>query len=136
MSRFSAQLKLDLCLKKTDEGRWKFGSYQDINGKKVSFKDVVKTHHEYFKEVVCGTKKFKFRDAAHAGDKILTEAVRIEVLRMFAAEIVGNVALKANLESLTKFSGKKITTPDLAFQALKECNLSQVKLVLDGASLK
>jgi hypothetical protein len=136
MSRYSAQLKLDLCLKKTDMGGWKFGSYHDIKGKKVSFKDVVTTHQDYFREVVCGTEQFKFRDAAHAGNKNLTEGVRIEVLRMFAGEIVGNVALKANLESLTKFSGQKITTADSAFQALKECNLSQVRLVLGGVSLK
>jgi hypothetical protein len=37
MSRFSAQLKLDLCLIKTVEGKWKFGGYHDVNGKRYLF---------------------------------------------------------------------------------------------------
>lgn len=134
MSRFSAQLKSDLCLKKTSEGRWEFGSYQDVDGNDVSFRSVVIAHQDYFKEVLSGKKKFKFRDAAHAGNKSLEKAAMKEVASIFAAEIFNNKNLEGSLKSLRQFSSNKITTPDMAPQALMQCNTAARKQVLDGVA--
>ena len=71
MSRFSAQLKSDLCAASAKKEKWELGGYKDAKGKTVSFENVVIEHQDYFREVIAGTEVFKFRDKAHAKYKKL-----------------------------------------------------------------
>jgi hypothetical protein len=134
MSRFSAQIKTDMCIEKNPKGGWLFKGYTDVDGKSVSFSNVVLKHQDYFADVLCGTAKFKLRDQAHAADKGLAKTT-IEVVQIvFAKEILRDPNLKGALQLLSRFSKKQITTPEIAYEALGGCSKDQRRQVLDAMS--
>ncbi|MDB5854992.1 MAG: hypothetical protein JWR22_3033 [Herminiimonas sp.] len=131
MSRYSAQIKADLCIEKKRGGGWLFKSYNDVDGNSVSFNDVVLKHQDYFADVLCGKEQFKLRAKDHSSDKALAQMTIDVVGATFAKNIVADPKLKGALDLLSKISGKKITTRDMANQALMKCSNDHRRQVLD-----
>lgn len=87
LSRFSAQIKLDLCVKvgRASKKCSLDGSFVDKTGRAISFNDVIFDHFDYFKEIILGKEKFKFRKSAHKHNPRLIEDVKNQLRVVFAS---------------------------------------------------
>ncbi|MBA8666481.1 hypothetical protein H1Q59_01035 [Holosporaceae bacterium 'Namur'] len=85
LSKFSAQIKTDLCLKNYKEtGEL---SYKDTEGKVITLEQVIKEHKGYFKAISEGNEKLKFRDNDNSKNyKALKETVLSTIEKTLAEE--------------------------------------------------
>lgn len=95
LSRFSAQIKCDLCLKFQGEG-WNIEGFINYDNQDVTFQDVVLQHREYFLEVLTGKEKFKLRQTAHKRNfPTLANSVKDQAGRILAQYVLLDKALKS-----------------------------------------
>lgn len=87
LSRFSAQIKLDLCVKVGTSSKKASldGSFVDKNGRELTFNDVIFDHFDYFKEIILGTEKLKFRKSTHKHNPQLIQDVKNQLRVVFAS---------------------------------------------------
>ncbi|KIE04160.1 hypothetical protein NF27_JF00380 [Candidatus Jidaibacter acanthamoeba] len=116
LSKFSAQIKTDLCLKSYKENGEL--SYENVEGEDVTLKQVIKEHKGYFEAILGANEKLKFRDNDNSKNyKALKETV------LSTAEETLGIERKTNIaDILTK-------TFDSANNKVREV-LSSIKFIL------
>lgn len=90
LSRFSAQIKMDMCIhvnKRTQQCGLD-GSFVDTRGHAVNFNDVVLDHFAYFKEIILGNERFKFRQSTHKHQPQLIDDVKRKAWVVFASFVL------------------------------------------------
>jgi hypothetical protein len=87
LSRFSAQIKMDMCVHYDCISKEYNldGSFREKSGNQATFNDVVFSHFDYFKEIVLGEEKFKFRQSTHKHQPKLIEEVSRKYNLIFAS---------------------------------------------------
>ena len=85
--RFSAQIKLDLCVQPETASQKSSltGTFIDKTGRIMSVNDVIFDHFDYFKEILLGTQKFKFRKSTHKHRAHLIQEVTRQLIIVLAS---------------------------------------------------
>lgn len=93
LARFSAQIKMDLCVKKEGKSMTLSDSFQHPTSKQqMTFDDVVFQHLDYFKEVFCKEHTLKFRKSEHKKNTKLVGQAKHQSLFVLASVVLANPA--------------------------------------------